>query len=153
MTDLMDALFELTVPVFEDFDGQLCTECRLWKPFASFQIERARSQGDRGFFYKHRCKKCCSKLSRTQRVLSKEYGPRLYYEQDGRCAHCGNREVPGGRRLGLDHCHHTGKVRGLLDAQCNTSIGKLGLDCPPDQLDYRLGKLGLYLRGGFDPDV
>jgi hypothetical protein len=32
------------------------------------------------------------------------------------------------RRLVLDHCHATGKFRGWLCFNCNTSIGKLGDD-------------------------
>ena len=51
-------------------------------------------------------------------------------EQGGKCAICNGEEITrhkGGniRRLSIDHCHKTGKVRGLLCANCNTGIGKL----------------------------
>ena len=49
--------------------------------------------------------------------------------QNGVCAICGNPEVRvtkgSVRRLCIDHCHDTGKVRGLLCAACNTGIGNL----------------------------
>jgi hypothetical protein len=45
--------------------------------------------------------------------------------QGGVCAIC--RDPPSGRykRLDVDHCHSTGRVRGLLCHQCNTAIGLL----------------------------
>lgn len=47
--------------------------------------------------------------------------------QDGKCAICG--EPPVGRKhLDVDHCHETGKVRGLLCYPCNRGIGNLGDD-------------------------
>jgi Recombination endonuclease VII len=48
---------------------------------------------------------------------------RLLKEQNGLCAICGNKESE--RRLALDHCHDTGKIRGLLCGTCNTGIGML----------------------------
>jgi Recombination endonuclease VII len=39
--------------------------------------------------------------------------------QGGVCAICGR----GGRRLCVDHCHTTGKVRGFLCSPCNTGLG------------------------------
>ena len=64
--------------------------------------------------------------------LQREYG--ITYEefeallaaQDRKCAICGV-ENPGGRWGGMhvDHCHKTGRVRGLLCGQCNHAIGLL----------------------------
>lgn len=55
----------------------------------------------------------------------KEHGPN--------CASCGclcdvvgGVKTPGNRRLVLDHCHTTGKLRGMLCDICNTALGKLG---------------------------
>jgi hypothetical protein len=33
---------------------------------------------------------------------------------------------PNKRKLALDHCHATGKLRGFICHQCNTAIGMLG---------------------------
>lgn len=43
---------------------------------------------------------------------------RLLQEQGGRCAIC-FREAP----MAVDHCHQTGKIRGLLCRPCNCAIG------------------------------
>jgi hypothetical protein len=44
----------------------------------------------------------------------------------GRCEICGRRSR---KRLHVDHCHKTKKVRGLLCNNCNIGIGMLN-DCP-----------------------
>jgi hypothetical protein len=41
-------------------------------------------------------------------------------EQNGGCAICGANT----NRLHVDHNHKTGKLRGLLCSNCNTSLGK-----------------------------
>lgn len=57
---------------------------------------------------------------------------RLLGEQLGVCAICERPESVerGGKSewLSVDHCHTTGKVRGLLCTQCNHAIGKLDDD-------------------------
>jgi Recombination endonuclease VII len=45
----------------------------------------------------------------------------LLDSHNGKCEICGTAE----RRLHLDHCHKTGRVRGLLCTLCNTGIGAL----------------------------
>ena len=65
----------------------------------------------------------------TNSTLKKKYGITLddynlmYKEQKGVCAICDLEELSG-KRLAVDHCHETGKVRGLLCFACNTSLGK-----------------------------
>jgi hypothetical protein len=49
--------------------------------------------------------------------------------QNGVCAICGRTETARGqngelKRLAVDHCHKTGKVRGLLCFNCNAALGK-----------------------------
>lgn len=49
--------------------------------------------------------------------------------QDGLCAIC-QRSCTAGRRLAIDHCHISGRVRGLLCSRCNTGLG-LFRESPP----------------------
>ena len=48
----------------------------------------------------------------------------LLAQQLGLCAIC--RNPPAKKRLGVDHDHATGRVRGLLCDSCNVGIGRLG---------------------------
>jgi transcription elongation factor Elf1 len=58
----------------------------------------------------------------------------MYADQMGECLICGRYHDV----LCIDHCHATGKIRGLLCRSCNSGIGQLGDD--PDRirkaLDY-----------------
>ena len=67
----------------------------------------------------------------------RRYGLRLedYQElmraQEGKCAIC--KAYPSASRaLAIDHCHTTGKVRGLLCGSCNMGLGKFSDD--PERL-------------------
>lgn len=74
----------------------------------------------------------------SEQHLKRKYGislldySRLFMAQDGKCAICGGEDA-GHRNgepkaLAVDHCHETGKVRGLLCEACNQGIGKLKED-------------------------
>lgn len=100
-----------------------------------------------------RCKKCANKASREwyhnnkerQGSISKKWredNPERYFElsifqkygidlddyykllkdQNGLCAIC-NKTCARKHRLAIDHCHTTGKVRGLLCERCNHGLG------------------------------
>jgi len=47
--------------------------------------------------------------------------------QNGVCAVCFKEELTvRNKNLAVDHCHKTGKIRGLLCSHCNRAIGLLG---------------------------
>ena len=48
---------------------------------------------------------------------------RMESEQGGKCKICSTTEPKGMGRWHVDHCHSTGKVRGLLCNNCNTKLG------------------------------
>lgn len=49
----------------------------------------------------------------------------LFAAQAGCCAICATHQSAFARKLHVDHCHRSGRVRGLLCTNCNTAIGKL----------------------------
>lgn len=59
---------------------------------------------------------------RTKYNLSYEEWQALVEKHGNKCAICGNFEVDG-KRLSIDHCHTTKKVRGLLCTGCNGGLG------------------------------
>lgn len=64
------------------------------------------------------------RLKRNYGITSLEYDE-LLSQQDNSCAICQNSAIDNGKRLAVDHCHVTGKVRGLLCHKCNNAIGLL----------------------------
>lgn len=84
------------------------------------------------------CKKCMNvydyktdknnKLKKAYGITLKEY-EELLSKQNGKCVIC-NIDNNGKyrsklRAFAVDHCHSTGKIRGLLCSDCNTGIGLL----------------------------
>ena len=59
-------------------------------------------------------------LGRKYGITLEEYA-HLENNQNHSCATCGSSDT----RLVLDHCHDTGKVRGLLCDPCNLALGKV----------------------------
>lgn len=61
------------------------------------------------------------------------------------CWICGTHDWPGMHgRPHVDHCHKTGKVRGILCAECNSGLGKFK-DRPEfliKAVEYLLGSRG-----------
>lgn len=69
-----------------------------------------------------------------RRGLTVEQYERMVVSQGGVCAICAEKQRPQRtrwavtERLTIDHCHKTGRVRGLLCHRCNMSIGKFNDD-------------------------
>ena len=86
-----------------------------------------------------------SYIAKTFGITADDYY-RMLEEQGGVCAICGSDE-PRGRskvKFSIDHCHTTGKVRGLLCGPCNTGIGHLKDDVTvlAAAIDYLEGSRG-----------
>lgn len=72
------------------------------------------------------------KVSKQKRIvkLRLRYGitvddyNKMLISQNYRCAICGEKQL-NNKKLAVDHCHKTGKVRGLLCRNCNIGIGML----------------------------
>lgn len=60
--------------------------------------------------------------------LTPEQYNQMALDQNNNCAICGGPPRPKGFILGVDHCHTTNKVRGLLCLPCNHAMGIFGDD-------------------------
>lgn len=82
----------------------------------------ARYHSDEDFRVKNRIKF----LHRKYGINEDDYN-KLYDSQKGKCAICGKERKKYRLKDGLvvDHCHNSGKVRGLLCSKCNLGIGNL----------------------------
>jgi hypothetical protein len=123
---------------------KICNICCETKPLGAFSLHKKGAQG------RHpACKICRSQqakawyLSKRQEIiesrrewrkrtgadrrhsygLSVEEFNAMIVAQNGRCAIC--LEVPSERGFHVDHCHLTGKIRGLLCRGCNLALGHM----------------------------
>lgn len=107
-----------------------CKECmteqhRMWKSKTSrqeyyrlYELRRPNKE-KRRVLRKERAKKDRVRLYN----ITWEYYHILLNEQGNSCAICKNKESTFSTRLFIDHCHSTGKVRGLLCMKCNSGLG------------------------------
>lgn len=54
--------------------------------------------------------------------ITLEVFEQMSVEQNHVCKICGSKELTY-KNLNVDHCHETGKIRGLLCTSCNTALG------------------------------
>ncbi len=127
-------------------DGELlkkCSTCSLYKRYHEFYKCKSQATG-----FTCSCKTCHNvyykkRRSATQKrdnlksrwtTIKRKYGvtKEQYYDllakQKGRCAICNRTDAGhenGPDSLRIDHCHLTGKIRGLLCHSCNIGIGNL----------------------------
>ena len=70
---------------------------------------------------------------RAYGIGSVEYDA-MFLRQEGKCAICGRHQSAFKRKLGIDHSHATGKIRGLLCMFCNRFI-VMALEASPRLLE------------------
>ena len=113
-----------------------CQECGKEKPLSEFHKNSRMKDGRLNRCAKCRRFRCEPNNPETKKntALMAKYGISLnqyremFKQQSGVCAICKNpetRKLNSGKikSLSVDHCHETGKVRGLLCTDCNSGIG------------------------------
>ena len=116
---------------------KVCSKCKEVKPLTEF-VKRKRNKSGVG----SRCNICANKQNqeyrkkvgykddRNTRYL-RQYGITLetynsmLEAQKGLCNICGSSSPrrKGWNHFCVDHCHQTGKIRGLLCGSCNSALG------------------------------
>lgn len=98
-----------------------CSRCQSEKPLAAFASKGA---------YCLPCQRAKGVETRLQAVygMTVEDYQLILAAQDGLCAIC--KMKPRTKRLHVDHCHKTSKVRGLLCSVCNSGVLASAKDNP-----------------------
>lgn len=99
----------------------ICCVCLTSKPKTDFYKKNRNGRLDSS------CKACriIKSRERTLGVTEQQYRE-LERKQNGRCGICRNRlRSRRYKAFAVDHCHRTGRVRGLLCTNCNTALGLL----------------------------
>jgi len=106
---------------------KVCTSCLCEKPldeFASQGKGKKRSKckvclaAQKREYYRNNPDKAHHRNLKTFYGITKQEYQEMCENQGGACACCGKRG-----KLNVDHCHKTGKVRGLLCTNCNFALG------------------------------
>ena len=116
---------------------KICRVCGVEKDLSEYYKRGGKKSPDT---YRTVCKPCDIKrvqsqydpkrsrdnfLQRTYNITLETYNEMLA-EQEHSCAICGTTEAGGPHgQMMVDHCHDTGKVRGLLCKSCNIAIGEM----------------------------
>lgn len=120
-----------------------CTKCQFWKTPASFSFRKdgrlrrpcnecskqRMHQYNLKMREKNQLRYQKEKSARLAKQMEKAYGitPALYQQmlkqQKNCCKLCGKKFEKTIKRPHIDHDHKTGKVRGILHAQCNALLG------------------------------
>jgi len=120
-----------------------CNRCLEEKPYSEFYVKNNMKDG-----YRNQCK-VCVRSGRVAKRFDLSFYELVHMRENhsGKCDICGLQEtavVYGTvKTLALDHCHSTGKVRGLLCQNCNTGLGKFKDDIDLLQSAIKYLKEGL----------
>jgi len=106
-------------------DG-LQTRCKVCQATAKRERVRANPEKSaaqyRKWYVNNNEKVVANNWKRNYGITPEEYA-KMFVDQGGRCAGCGRRQNEFKVRLGVDHNHETGEIRGLLCKGCNLALG------------------------------
>lgn len=121
-----------------------CNKCKAQKDVSEFYLKAPSrrdkySPKDKCFYFSH-----CKEYIKAKQLLYRKNNPekskgidlyqsfgirfedykKMYDDQKGCCGICERHSTEFRRSLAVDHCHDTGKIRGLLCDACNVTVGK-----------------------------
>lgn len=75
---------------------------------------------------------------RTKYGINNDIYNQMFADQEGKCKICSKHQSEEKVALAVDHCHETGKIRGLLCDVCNRGIGyfKEDIESLQNAIDY-----------------
>lgn len=97
----------------------VCRICGIEKPLEDFYYRKDTGR------HRRECKECTKSLIHYRNTgWTQDDYERALIKQEGKCAIC-HCTLNSSRytKLAVDHCHKTGKLRGLLCMNCNTALG------------------------------
>ncbi len=107
-------------------ESQQCRVCEKVLPIEEFGISKLTKAYQARLTQCNECKPILKRLYKIKVAYKLDYAAymAIYKEQEGLCAICGQSGKPFSSFLHVDHCHKTGKVRGLLCNACNFIVGQ-----------------------------
>jgi hypothetical protein len=100
-----------------------CKQCLLKKHSQYQKQNRAASSASNRRHYKRNPKSHQAYGLKKRFGLSLEQYDQMLKDQDLKCAICNKHQEILTRRMAVDHCHKTGRLRALLCNSCNRGIG------------------------------
>ena len=85
-------------------------------------------------------------LRKKYGITAEQFEQRLL-EQNGKCFICSIDKSSSKKNLHVDHCHATGKIRGILCHRCNTKLG--WFETFKDKIEEYLGGKKSSVEGGY----
>lgn len=97
-----------------------CSGCKENKELNHFHKHVGRKHGVTEY-----CKVCRNDMIVTARFnLKPGQLKEMFQKQNNKCAICNDDRNLFIKGLAVDHCHKTGKIRGLLCSKCNIGLGQ-----------------------------
>lgn len=105
------------LPRYNSDGDRLCLRCKRYYDNSKFKRQH---NGFKSFA--SWCRRCKALCPYGINVVEFE---ELLASQGGKCAipGCAAKQCPTGKSFAVDHCHETGKIRGLLCRDCNVALG------------------------------
>ena len=95
---------------------------RIWRSKNRIKHNQMARESHQRNKHKHVEKRRNYHLLKKYGISSLDY-EKMFVAQNGLCMICEKNKHLGRRRLHVDHCHVSGKIRGLLCSKCNGSLG------------------------------